>query len=353
MNWYIIIFFILAVALYLYTRYIRLQRESQQEKIETFQALENMTPAEKLQATHGIKLTFLSASDAGHQMQAHAGEYITKMNQPNLAARGVRTQAELLAAYSNSFLDIKPAEQNRVIEFVLELLSQVQYKYPAYYRYLVKWLGNISFAKAQASLEGGMPHTLGNVVVMDADWYSNPRGTTLLHEITHIHQRQVPFEFEDLYSSWGYLATPMQDIRGMEAVLQLNRNNPDGMSPDWLWQSKSDNTGIEFWWIGAVFSSVAPSSLGDVSLIAIKIIRDSDGKFYYLKQQPMPLNTLKSFFNYFGGASPNNYHPNEMSAKFAEWYLEDMLGAPHNKSDSYPGYQVYKDYFSKLLETYY
>ena len=98
---------------------------------------------------------------------------------------------------------------------------------------------------------------------------------------------------------------------------------------------------------------MAPSSLGDVSLIAIKITRDSDGKFYYLKQQPMPLNTLKPFLEYFGGASPNNYHPNEMSSKFAEWYLEDMLGVPHNNSDIYPGYQVYKDYFSKLLETYY
>ena len=179
MNWYIIIFFILAVALYLYTRYIRLQRESQQEKIEAFQTLENMTPAEQLQTTHGIRLTFLSANDAARQMQSHATEYINRMNQPNLAARGVRTQAELLAAYSNSFLDITPTEQHRVIDFMLELLSQVQYKYPAYYRYLAKWIGNISIAKAQASLEGVMPHTLGNVVVMYADWFSNPRGTTL------------------------------------------------------------------------------------------------------------------------------------------------------------------------------
>lgn len=354
MNWYIIIFFILAVALYLYTRYIRLQCESQQKKIETFQAFENLTSTEKLQVNHSIKLTFLSASDAAREMQTHATEYINRMNQPNLTARGVQTQAELLAAYSNSFQDITFVEKDRIIDFVLELLSQVQYKYPAYYRYLSKWLGNISLAKAQTSLEGGMPHTLGNVVVMDADWFSNPRGTTLLHEITHIHQRQVPFEFEDLYSSWGYLATPMRDIRGMDAVLQLNRNNPDGISPDWLWQSKSDSANAEFWWIGAVFSNVAPLSLGDVSLIAIKIIRDSDGKFYYLKQQPMPLNTYKPFLNYFGGASPNNYHPNEISAKFAEWYLEDILGMPNrNKNDKYIGYQVYKNYFNKLLETYY
>lgn len=353
MNWYIIFFFCLAVALYLYTRYIRLQCESQQEKIEEFQTFENMTPVEKLQDNHGIRIIFLSASDAARQMKLHAGEYINRMNQPNLAARGVQTRDELLAAYSNAFLDIIPIEQYRVIEFTLGLLSQVQYKYPAYYRYLIKWLGNISIAKAKASLEGGMPHTLDNIVVMDVEWFSKPRSTTLLHEITHIHQRQVPFEFEDLYSELGYLATPVSDIRGMEAVLQLNRNNPDGMSPDWLWLEKADNTCAKFWWIGAVFSSIVPAGLGDVSLIAVNIIRDSDGKFYYLKQQPMPLNTHRQFLKYFGGSSPNNYHPNEMTAKFAEWYLEDMLGMPNRNNNMQPGYQVYKNYFNKLLEKYY
>lgn len=362
MNWYIIIFFILAIALYLYTRYIRLKRVSQQEKIETFQTLENMTPADKLQANHNIKLTFLSATDAARQMQTQAKEYISKMNQPNLAARDVQTQQELLATYSQAFQDITPAEQDQIMNFVLELLSQVQYKYPAYYRYLVKWISSISLAKAQPSLEGGMPHTLGNLVIMDADWFANPRGTTFLHEITHIHQRQVPFEFEDLYTQLGYYHTPMRDIRGMDAVLQLNRNNPDGMSPDWLWQENVGNSvGNDIWWIGAVFSSAVPSSLGDVSLIALKILRDSDGNLYYLKQQPTPLNTLKSFIDYFGGASPNNYHPNEMAAKFAEWYLEDMLGSSshqqnqrnRNDSNRNNGYQVYRNYFNKLLETYY
>ena len=55
---------------------------------------------------------------------------------------------------------------------------------------------------------------------------------------------------------------------------------------------------------------------------------------------------------YFGGSSPNNYDPNEMAAKFAEWYLEDMLGTPQHTRQC-AGYQVYKDHFNKLLETYY
>jgi hypothetical protein len=355
MNWYIIFFFLLAIALYLYTQYIRLKQDSQQEKIEAFQSLANLTPVEKLASQHNITLTFLEASQAAREMQSHAREYIALMNQPNLAARGVQTQQELLAQYATAFQDITPSEQQRITVFVLELLSQIQYKYPAYYRYLIKWISQISLAKSQGSLEGGMPHTLGNMVVMDAGWFANPRGTTFLHEITHIHQRQVPFEFEDLYTKWGYYSTPMNQVRGMEGILELNRNNPDGMSPDWLWQGEpSPRDGNKYWWIGAVFSSATPSSLGDISQIAVKMDQDAQGNFYYLKQQPTPLNTLLSFLQYFGGSSPNNYHPNEMAAKFAEWYLEDAQGIPkHKKSDRHEGYEVYKDYFNKLLETYY
>jgi hypothetical protein len=375
MNWYIIFFFLLAVVLYLYTRYIRLQRNSHKEKIEAFQTTARMTPIEKLQSAHGITLTFLTANTAASQMQTQAREYIALMNQPNLAARGVQTQEELLAAYSQAFQDIPLVEQERVIEFVLELLSKVQYKYPAYYRYLIKWISQISLAKSQMSLEGGMPHTLGKIVILDAGWFANPRATTFLHEITHVHQRLVPFEFEDLYSEWGYVSTPMRDIHGMEPVLQLNRNNPDGTSPDWLWLEPSTNkTAImpssrrNMWWIGAVFQTATPASLGDINLIALKIEQDHDGHLYYLKQQPTPLNSLKPFILYFGGANPNNYHPNEMTAKFAEWYVEDMLGNPqpqhrnHENNENYEnhknnivngGYQVYHKYFSKLLESYY
>ena len=362
MNWYIILFFLIALALYLYTQYIRLNNKSQQEKIEAFQSLADLTPAEKLASQHDITLTFLSASQAARQMQSIAREYIARMNQPNLAARGVQTQQELFSKYEQAFQDITPREQQQITEFILELLSKIQYKYPAYYRYLTKWIQKISLVKAQASLEGGMPHTLGNLVIMDAGWFSNPRGTTFLHEITHVHQRQVPFEFEDLYTQWGYYSIPMNQVKGMDAVLQLNRNNPDGTSPDWLWREPVSSSGAKYWWIGAVFSSAIPTDLSHVSLIAVKMDRDAEGNFYYLKQQPTPLNTLTSFLQYFGGSNPNNYHPNEMAAKFAEWYLEEVLGNPQRentdrqtgyKTGYKAGYEVYKDYFNKLIETYY
>jgi hypothetical protein len=67
------------------------------------------------------------------------------------------------------------------------------------------------------------------------------------------------------------------------------------------------------------------------------------------------LDSLNEFSNYFGN-NPNNYHPNEMSAKFSEWYLNDILGniiENHDRYDKYEGYRVYKKYFDNLVNTYY
>jgi hypothetical protein len=354
MNWFLIIFFVLAVGLFLYTQYIRLKRESRKEKVEAFQAavnLVNQTITEKLKSRHGITLNFIPPSKAIVEMQSNAKEYISQMNQPNLAARGFQTQSELLAAYSMLFQDITSAECETISQSILNLLDKLENKYPSYYRYLTKWIGKIGIAKASNNLEGGMPHTIGNIIIMDANWFVKPRETTFLHELTHVHQRQVPFEFDELYTQWGYLSTSVRNIRGIEPILTLNRNNPDGISPDWLWHSTTQPD--QYWWIGAVFPTATPNGLGDVNLIGVKMERDSEGNFYYLKQQPSPLNSLTSFIQYFG-ANPNNYHPNEMAAKFAEVYLEDMLGTPNqsmqNRSE---GYRVYMDHFNKIINTFY
>ena len=42
--------------------------------------------------------------------------------------------------------------------------------------------------------------------------------------------------------------------------------------------------------------------------------------FYYLKQNPTQLSKFKEFNDFFGD-NQNNYHPNEMTAKFAEYFL--------------------------------
>jgi hypothetical protein len=269
------------------------------------------------------------------------------MNQPNLQARGFQNQSEMIASYSRAFEDITLSEQHRINEFILELLTKLKARNPNYYRYLISWLNKIVFAKSIHWLESGMPHTISNIVIMNEGWFKNPNETILLHELTHIHQRMVPFEFEELYNQLGYIPYNVPTIRGIEPVLVLNRNNPDGMSPNWLWKK-----GMNTWWIGAVFKTATPQNLSDIDLIALKLDMDASGNYYYLKQNPTLLDFLPEFSNFFGN-NPNNYHPNEMSAKFAEWYIEDILGHIGIKHDKYKGYTIYKKYFDNLIGTYY
>ena len=373
MNWYIILFFLIGICLFAITQYLRTKKENQieaeqeyLEELEHFQSENALSPADKLLKYHNVTIDFKNANEARklftNTTNNNNAEYLQKMNQPNLLARGCSSRDELYNKYLDAFDDITEKERASVNSFILDLLDTIKERNVAYYKYLINWIRKISIAKAKPWLEAGMPHTLENTIIMDADWFSNPRSTTFVHELTHVNQRQVAFEFEDLYKDLGYFeySPGVENIRGMDSIVALNRNNPDGLSYNWLWCDKSSNTllpnmnfsGNTFWWIGAIFQNITPSRLTDVSNVALKLEQGSDGTFYYLKQQPTLLDTLGEFNSFFGG-NPNNYHPNEMTAKFSEWYLEYVLGKSGSKYENYEGFKIYKKHFENLIKSFY
>jgi hypothetical protein len=369
MNWYIIIFAVLSIILFVISQYYRLKLESQNDKIEAFQNkiqlqndYESLSTAEKLRKTHKLAIRFVEPDETADYLKRNS-PYIIAMNQPNLIARGCASQDELFNKYLASLDIITETERETVNLVILDMLNKIQSRNLHYYNYLVSWIRKIGIAKAKPWLEGGMPHTLENIMIMDVGWFKSPRINTFIHELTHIHQRQISFEFDDLYNELGYIRTgDEQDIgiRGIEGLLLLNRNNPDGMSPNWIWQSQMKN-GVsgrgDLFWIGAVFFNAIPNSLLDVDNIAVRINKGVDGELYYLKQQPLKLANLKEFTAFFGGDNVNNYHPNEMSARYAEIYCNDILGGSNNMGlsgqDKFPGYRIYKQHMEKLIKTYY
>ena len=404
MNWFIIVFFIIAITIFLITKYYHLKKTLEIEEIESFENENSLTPSEKLFKYHGIKIKYLNANQASNLI-VKDGEYLQGMNQANLSARGCDSIDDLYNKYKDAFDDITENEKLTIDKFILKLLTNLlsnnryitkigdgngddndndkdknkdknnngndndndndkdndntRINKNPYYNYVIRWLTTISFAKAKNWLESGMPHTLDTTIIMDGNWFIKPRKTTLLHEITHIHQRQSPLDFEDLYPLLGYYYNNV-DIKGLESIYPLNRNNPDGMDKYWLWHSSnsSNNNSSKsdkiYWWIGAIFNTAIPSSLGDINMMALKLDRDEDGIFYYLKQNPTKLSNLKEFVVFFG-ENPNNYHPNEMTAKFAEWFLiEKLKGNNTNSSyNNYEGYKIYKNYFENMLNKYY
>ena len=377
MNLYIILFFILSILLYLVTKYYLVKSNykinKEQAELEAFENELNSTTSDKLKAKHNVIIKYLDINTA-RQLVKKNGAYIQNMNQPNLSARQCSTIDELYEKYLNGFDEITSNEKETIDLFILNLLNDIE-KFTkhnnnySYYKYVSKWLNEISIAKAKGWLESGMPHTLDKTIVMDAGWFSNPRRKTLVHELTHVHQREVEFDFEDLYKELGYYFNP-ETIKGMESIYPLNRNNPDGLSTFWLWKmpyidgssnkNNAKNNAINemsmdtthYWWIGAIFNTVNPDTLNDVNLVALKMDRDHEGNFYYLKQNPTYLNKWKPFITFFGD-NPNNYHPNEMTAKFSEFYLDDILNKNQSDYSNYEGYKIYKKYFENMINKYY
>ena len=362
MNLFIIFFFIISILLYIITKYYLSKNDYNNkkvdEKIEAFENEKNRTPKETLKYEHNITINYLDISSA-QLLVVKNSEYLQGMNQANLSARNCLNIDDLYEKYKTGFDTITPKEKDTIDKFILKLLNNINKFNKHYYNYVCKWLNEISIAKAKEWLEAGMPHTLEKTIIMDANWFVNPRKTTLLHELTHIHQRQIEFDFEDLYKELGYYYNP-EYIKGMEDIYPLNRNNPDGLSKYWLWKmpktvngdTNTNSSLTNYWWIGAIFTTITPKSLTDVNLIALKLDRDNEGHFYYLKQHPTILNTFQIFIKFFGN-NPNNYHPNEMTAKFAEYYLLDILNDNTRDFDNYEGYKIYKKYFENMINKYY
>ena len=351
MNWFIIIFFLIAIALYVLTKYYLLKKQVKKEHFEKIEAFENenaLPIPEKLNKQHNVKLEFLTQEEAKGLIDKN-DPYIQNMNQPNLHARNCENIEGIYNKYLNAFDTISKEEEQNIYKFLYELLEEVKQTNPSYHRYLVYWLNRISFAKAKHWLEAGMPHTHKQTLVMDAGWFQFPRKTTFVHELAHVHQRERPFDFEDVYEKMGYVYHP-DNVRGLEATYSLNRNNPDGLSNKWLWHNRKDGT---YWWIGIVFKTAVPESLGDVNDIAVKLEKSADGEYYYLKQQPLKLTNFKDFNKYFGD-NPNNYQPNEMGAKYSEWFLEDIMRDEKSKKYyEYPGYLEYKKFFQNMMDKFY
>jgi len=375
MNWFILLFFIISIILYFITKTYRVTNDSKNQKIydeiEEFEQEEKRNNKEKLKIHHNVIIQYLDIVSA-QELVKKDSDYLKGMNPANLSARKCESIDNLYEKYKNGFQEITSSEKETVEKFMIELLDNIKKFNKQYYKYICKWLNEISIAKAQSWLEAGMPHTLEKTIIMDTDWFIQPRKTTFVHELLHVHQRQVEFDFEDLYKELGYYYYP-EYIKGMDDIYALNRNNPDGLSKYWIWKmpkinNSNSNSEISelnsqdsinslnsvnnYWWIGAIFKSITPNSLNDVNLVALKLDNDNEGNFYYLKQYPTLLNKWKPFVVFFG-ENPNNYHPNEMSAKFAEYYLLDILHDRNRDFDNYEGYKIYKKYFENMINKYY
>ena len=167
---------------------------------------------------------------------------------------------------------------------------------------------------ASADTEGGMPHTLGNCVVFPVnysrEYHEDSEYDTMLHELCHIHQRQFPEMWADLYSRLGFERIPPTSST-LGALQSVGENGRVVANPD---VHGSPQTG---WWMykgqaGALVFDAGASHLRDHSHQVFPVTPDAVVDENHLREG-------------FGSIVFQLDHPNEITACAIAGYQDQCL----------------------------
>lgn len=336
---YFILLLVVAIVFIIYTNYRCLDISA---KIENLQIeLDQNVEGRMLEGFANLPEIVFTSDTSFFEKE----DYLSKMSQVNLKARKIDSYSQAVRKYKNAFQVIPSDEKSTVQKFIFQLMEKTSVKCPSMNKYLQLWMPKIKISKHQPWLEGGMPHTHNTTIVFNTNWFTSPRQNTFIHELTHIHQRQKPNDFEPLFRSWGffYYKKGIFTIKGLEDKYLLSRHNPDGMDLNWVWKTPKG----ELFWISAEFIKVDHLDLSDVEYLGYSLQQDQDGNCYYLNKNPVRLSKHKEFNNYFQ-ITNNHYHPNEISANYAEYFLQDKLNGD-SRHLTCLGYQKYFQYMEQFL----
>jgi hypothetical protein len=272
-------------------------------------------PEGRAQLTEGAESHYFDRSELG-EMRAKTG----------LALGDVSVdQARQLAreAYAASVAEFTPEERAAISEVMRQLRPLLNEGAPLYAR--EPW----SFVKVSDNVEGGMPHTRGESIVLPAAVVRdlavqaarhtlNQAGyfaSMLVHEQTHVMQRRHPEMFAQYYENtlgFRHIVPPVFP----DWLAQRYVTNPDGPLCEWIYPI---GQGASRTWLLPVVTLRTldhPHMPRDFQIIG-ETVEEHDGLWVITDQvQPSRVKDLSEFPDYartfaFVG---ENFQPNEISA---------------------------------------
>jgi hypothetical protein len=279
---------------------------------------------------------FLTAAAARTAIVDEVGEkYFSRLQPMEMAAKtGRPLTAETLAAqraetrrrYQEGVLDFTAAEKDVIRWYTAAIQPKLERAYPDLAR--TPW----RFIKVANNIEGGLPHTRGDNIVLAAgtvDWLIGMKAnepeakavfnasTLLVHELVHVHQRRRPKSYADLYrKEWGFVKAADITITGWMRSRQVM--NPDGTDVTWVYPIR-DNGAVRWILPLVVFSDGAgPKRMpGDFRMIAVTL-RGKAGRFHAIEggESLRALASVPEYAQRFSGVG-SIYHPNEIAAELA------------------------------------
>lgn len=172
---------------------------------------------------------FVSLTREDFEAQVNLSDFFNSLSEEDLKARakkdtmlqgGEHYKNEYKSAYED-LTETDKALLKRVIDEANKLTSQ--------YKNLqqLEW----RIAKVKNTVEYGLPHTLGNMIVINRDNLLRPENElvkTLIHEKIHIYQRMNTTSSKEWITKVGFRALlPSEFATLNKELLQLRRSNPD------------------------------------------------------------------------------------------------------------------------------
>jgi len=243
--------------------------------------------------------------------------------------------------------------QKKYREAVLQPTPKEQEKFTLFYHDLIESIpkelqpkllrSEIKIAKT-FDIESKFPHTHQDIIFFNQSYFKKLENyqkgnlkthslaaSTLIHEITHLKQRDHPQKYDALYREWGFQPISYQYLtcNFPHHILNRIRLNPDELPHYrfWVWNGKVLPL--------VLYESSKARSVSEVVYIGL----DWTKPFNKVKAEYDYLDRFKDFGQYFGIRN-NHYHPVEIHAEYqAMQYLEILNQLESKKSE---GYQLYK-----------
>jgi hypothetical protein len=324
MNLYL--FFILIGTLIILLAYYFPVKVYGLEKFEDYQSLTD---------TSNFKLTFPKKDELIDKIASV--NYFKFFKQSDANARGIKLKLnDFQEKYSSSIISIENQEKESFMDFYNQIIESI----PRTYR-IALLIPDLKIAKV-SGIENSYPHTHSDIVVFDKSYYSSlnkdsflenniSKASTLIHEIVHVKQREIPTKFDDLYHSWGFQSVSYQYLISnlSDDIVSRIRLNPDELPHYrfWVWNNKVMPL--------VIYSSIDVNKIDQIFYIGVD---------WKNKKKYSNIEDWTEYIEYFG-ISHNSYHPIEILAEYHANYYKELIGKSKKKNQA-EGYKIYKKYFS-------
>jgi len=239
--------------------------------------------------------------------------------------------------YAKETLDFS-AEEMEVLEWALRnAFPSLVKNAPLYAR--SEW----KFAKISANIEGGLPHTRADAIILSAPFLKtliapyksgNSKGLSsflayiLVHEQTHVLQRAHQPLFDDLASRvLGFHQIPASDDPWL---LERRVVNPDAPENNWVYPiSSTPPTAVIPYLLLSTLND--PRMPQDMQMVAI-MATQNEGAWQVQQKDGIPVTIPLMEVKAYTAAFPNKsqvYHPYEISADLLGYWM-----AGHSTGDT-------------------